>query len=71
MIIAMVFVSGNSRRMFSTSSDLIDAHPSHGVLLGQHGLINPAHFDCREQHRRCRKQVCPDVAGRSERRAHQ
>ena len=40
-------------------SDLIDPHPNHGVLLGQHGLINPAHFDCREQHRCCRKQVCP------------
>ena len=59
MMIAMVFVSGNSRRMFSTSSDLIVPHPSHGVLLGQHGWFNPAHFDCREQHRRCRIQVCP------------
>ena len=40
-------------------SDLIEPHPDHGVLLGQHGLINPAHFDRREQHRRCRKQLCP------------
>ena len=59
MMIAMAFVSGNSRRMFSKSSDLIVSHPGHGVLLGQHGWFNPAHFDCREQHRRCRKQVCP------------
>ena len=22
-------------------------------------MFNPTHFDCREQHRRCRKQVCP------------
>jgi hypothetical protein len=40
-------------------NDIILLHPNHGVLLGQHGLINPPHFDCREQHRRCRKQVCP------------
>jgi hypothetical protein len=40
-------------------SDLIEPHPNHGVLLGQHGFFNPAHFDCREQHRRCRIQLCP------------
>ncbi len=59
MTIAMVFVSGNSRRTFSKAAAMIVPHPSHGVLLGQHGLFNPAHFDCRKQHRRCRKQVCP------------
>jgi hypothetical protein len=41
------------------NSDLIEAQPNHGVLLGQHGLFNPPHFDYREQHRRCRKQLCP------------
>ena len=55
----MVFVSGNSRRMFSIGSDLIVPHPNHSVLLGQQGWLNPACFDCREQHRRCRIQVCP------------
>ena len=38
---------------------LIEAHPNHDVLPGQRGLINPTHFDCRKQHRCCRKQVCP------------
>ena len=40
-------------------NDIIGPQPNHGVLLGQCGLIDPAHFDGRDQYRRCRKQVCP------------
>ena len=40
-------------------SNLIEPHPNHDVLPGQQGLFNPAYFDQREHHRRCRIQVCP------------
>ena len=59
MMIAMVFVSRQQPQNVFDESDFIEPHRNHRVLVGQHGWFNPAHFDCREQHRRCRKQVCP------------
>ena len=41
MMIAIVFVSGNSRNTFSISGNLIVSHAGHGVLFGQHGLYQP------------------------------
>jgi hypothetical protein len=62
----MVFVSRQQPQDVFEKNDRIGTHRCHGVLLGQHGLIDPACFDCSEQHRRCRKQVFPvslDEAG--------
>ena len=57
MMIAMAFVSGNSRKNVFDSGNLIVSHPGHGILLGQHGWLYSTHFDCRKQHRCFREQV--------------
>jgi len=55
----MVCVSGNSRKMFLKRATFIEVNASDSVLFGQRGFINPARFDSRKQHRRCRIQVFP------------